>query len=332
MGASSSALNKSSTAHAVVEHFARAAAVPAGALLAGKTALVTGGNSGIGLETVKALSAAGCRVIATSRDVAAGQRAITAELLGGPRAATPYAGRSELVSVLPLDLERLESVRDLAAAVAAEPLDLVILNAGIMALETREDVGGWEKQLATNGFGHWYLASLLRAQLAARAAPSRVIFLSSLAHKRGGVDVADLHFAKGRKYEPWVAYGQSKKANMLHARELADQLATTAPHVTAVSLHPGIIVTNLARHMSVLKNPVVQFIFSRLIADKTIGQGAATTLFCALAPVEAGAYYADCAVAAADAEGTDADKRGRRALWAETERQVAAALAARGIA
>ena len=204
------------------------------------------------------------------------------------------------------------------------------MNAGIRALEKREETpSGWEKPLGPNGHGHWSLASLLRPQLVARAAPSRVIWLSSLAHKRGTVEVADLHFSKGpRVYSPWVAYGQSKKANMLHAREFADQLAAEAPHVTACSLHPGIIATNLGRHMTMLTNPAVRLIFSNLICDKTIPQGAATTLYAALCPtLERGAYLADCAPAAADAEGADADKRKRVALWKATADDVAAALA-----
>jgi len=94
----------------------------------------------------------------------------------------------------------------------------------------------------------------------ARSAKSRVVLLASLAHKRGSVVLADLHFSKGRKYAPWVAYGQSKVANILDARELADQLAAAgAGHVTALSLHPGIIKTNLARHMGL--NPVLNAVF-----------------------------------------------------------------------
>jgi NAD(P)-dependent dehydrogenase (short-subunit alcohol dehydrogenase family) len=293
------------------------------ASLAGKTALVTGAASGLGLETVKALTSAGCRVLATARDVAAGERVIAAELAGGAGAATPYAGRADLVKVLPLDLASLASVRALAGALAAEaPLDYVILNAGIMALEQREETAaGFEKQLGVNHFAQHLLVSLLRPRLVARAAPARVIYLSSLAHKSGSVDVANLHFAPPRRYVPWVAYGQSKKCNILDARELADQLAVEAPHVTAVSVHPGVIKTNLARHMSMLKNPFVMWIFTTFVADKSIEQGAATTIYAALAPaIPRGAYLVDCAPAAADAEGTDAGGALRKALWAATER------------
>ena len=327
MGSSQSVLHKKSTAREVVEHFAAASGASPTSLLAGKTALVTGGNSGIGLETVKALSFAGCRVIATSRDVAAGQRIITSELSGAGAPNSPYAGNSDLVTVLPLDLESLSSIRELASAVASEPLDFVIFNAGIMALPKREETPcGWEKQIGTNGHGHWYLASLLRPQLVRRASPCRIVWVSSTAHRMGGVDVNDLHFKLGRVYSPWTAYGQSKKANMLHARELSDQLAVEAPHVVPVSLHPGVIVTNLARHTGL--SSITSALFSTLVADKTIAQGASTTLFAALAPdVMRGAYFSDCAPCGADAEGEDKGGLLRRALWAATAKDVEAALA-----
>lgn len=142
----------------------------------------------------------------------------------------------------------------------------------------------------------------------------------------GGVDLSDLHFKHGRAYSAWTAYGQSKKANMLHARELADQLAGEAPHVVPVSLHPGVIVTNLARHMGL--SSVTSALFSTLIADKSIAQGASTTLYAALAPdVVPGAYLADCAPCGADAEGEDKGGLLRRALWAATAKDVEAAIA-----
>lgn len=254
MGSSTSTLGKKSSAQEVVALL--------GSSLKGKTALVTGAASGIGLETVKAFTSAGCRVLATARDVGAAERIIAAEFAGGPSANTPYTGDVSLVKVLPLDLERLSSIRALAAAAEAEApegLDFCVLNAGIMALpELATTPCGFEKQIGTNHFGHHLLVSLLRPALVARTSkPARIVYLSSLAHNRGNVDVADLHFSKGRKYTPWGAYGQSKKANMLEARELADQLRTEAPHITVASVHPGVIATNLGRHMTMLNNPVV---------------------------------------------------------------------------
>lgn len=185
-------------------------------------------------------------------------------------------------------------------------------------------------QIGVNHFAHHLLVSLLRPRIVARTdAAARIIYVSSLAHRRGGVEIGDLHFFLGRVYTPWVAYGQSKKCNMLEARELADQLATSgARHITVASLHPGIIATNLGRHMALLKNPLVGVIFRTFILDKTIGQGAATTLYACLSPdVINGSYLADCRAGDADEEGTDASGAKRKALWAATETQLAEALA-----
>ena len=333
--AASSGLGKHSSALDVVNHFAAAANVAPGSLLAGKTALVTGAASGIGTETVKALSFAGCRVLATARDATAGDAHIKA-YVASP--ADGYAGNPSLVTTLAVELADLASVKALAAAAqaAAPVLDFVVLNAGIMALPSREETAaGFEKQLGVNHMAHHLLVSLLRERLVGQPAGARVVFLSSLAHKRGSVDVADLHFARGRAYTPWTAYGQSKKANMLDAKELSDQLAST--QVAAVSVHPGVIATNLARSIPFLQGASVgavlaRGVFGAFIVDKTIPQGAATTLYGCLEPRLAepalrGSYLVDCAVAVPDAEGEDAGKTLRKALWAATEEQLAAALA-----
>ena len=332
--ASSASLGKHSTARAVVEHYASAAKVSPSALLAGRTALVTGASSGIGIETVKALTSAGCRVLATARDATAGAAQIST-YVASP--ADGYSGDAALVTVLPLDLESLASVKAAAAAAlaAAPVLDYVVLNAGIMALEKREETSaGFERQLATNHFGHFFLVAELRPRLLSQPAGARIVFLSSTAHKRGSVDVADLHFSKGRAYSPWVAYGQSKLANLLCAKELSDQLAGT--QVVAVSAHPGVIATNLARHIAMLQGDGVgarltRTIFASLIVDKTVPQGAATTLYGCLEPALAepalrGSYLSDCAVALPSLEGQDLDKAKRKALWQATEEQLQEAL------
>ena len=335
MGGVASTLGKKTDAIAVVSHFAKAAGVAQDQLLAGKRAVVTGGNSGIGTETVKALLAAGCTVVFGSRGVKAGEETIAEELLGkAPARSGSYAlppAAAARVSCLQLDLERLESVRAFAeAAAAGGAIDLLVCNAGIMALPAREVTPhGWEKQIGTNHFGHHYLISLLREKMVAQGAPARIVLVSSLAHKRGSVEVGDLHFAKGRAYNDWVAYGQSKMANILECKELADQLAGTK--VTALCLHPGVIRTNLARHVGLIRNPLVALIFSTFIVDKTIMQGASTTLTACLDPAlagQAGAYMSDCAVIAPNLEAQDLDKARRRALWAQTEADIKAALAA----
>jgi len=341
--ASSAALGKRSTAAEVVAHFARAAGVAPEQLLAGKRAVVSGGNSGIGTETVKALALAGATVVFGSRSLKAGEEAIAAEICGrGPFARSgDYALGADAaarVSALQLDLERLDSVRAFAEAAArGGSVDLLVCNAGIMALEKREETPNrWERQVGTNHHGHHYLISLLREKMVAQATPARIVLVASTAHAMGGVDVSDLHFSKGRRaYSAWGAYGQSKLANILEAKELADQLAATK--VAALSLHPGVIRTNLARHVSLLDNAVLNFVFDKLVVDKSIPQGASTTLFACLepaldAPAARGAYLSDCAVATPSAAGVDADKALRRALWARTEEDIKAALAAGGAA
>ena len=220
-----------------------------------------------------------------------------------------------------------------AAALAGAPLHFLVLNAGIMALPARTDAAGgrgWEKQIATNHFGHHLLVSLLRPALLAQApVPARVVFLSSLAHRMAALDVGDLHFAR-RPYSAWGAYGQSKLANLLDAKELADQLAGS--NIAACSVHPGVIQTNLSRHIlsdGLLARGALA-VLGPLVFDKSVPQGAATSVFACLAPeAVGGAYLADCAVAEPLTEaGRDTDGSLRRALWKATEEQLQAALAA----
>ena len=335
MGAgSSSALGKRSTAAEVVAHFARAANVAPELLLTGRRAVVTGGNSGIGTETVKALASAGATVVFGSRSLAAGEEAIATEICGrGPFARSGdyvlSAAAAARVSALQLDLERLDSVRAFAqAAAAGGAVDLLVCNAGIMALPRREETpAGWEKQVGTNHHGHHYLISLLRDKMVAQGTPARIVLVSSTAHTMGSVDVSNLHFRDGRAYSPWGAYGQSKLANILEAKALADQLSGTK--VAALALHPGVIKTSLARHMSL--GAALSFVFEHVVVDKTVPQGASTTLFACLEPSldeadKRGSYLDSCAVAAPNAAARD--EALRKALWDATERDIKAALAA----
>ncbi|KAJ1404720.1 hypothetical protein B484DRAFT_338029 [Ochromonadaceae sp. CCMP2298] len=221
--------------------------------LAGKTAIVTGGNSGIGLETCKALALAGCRVIMCSRDEDAAEAAIKLEVqqpgLGG------YAVDGGNIAVRKLDLSSLGSIKAFAEVFKAteERLDFLILNAGIMALPKREETEhGWEKQIAVNHFGHFYLTQLLQEKMAASPyTAGRIVVLASSAHQFGQVKTEDLHYTKGRRYRSWEAYGQSKLANLLFAKGLADHLKDSGDantrKLTAVAVHPGVIKTNLWR-------------------------------------------------------------------------------------
>jgi len=216
-----------------------------GKYLAGKTAIVTGGNSGIGLEVSKALAYAGARVILCSRSVKAGQSAVESEIaqagLGG------YTADTKNIIVKELDLNSLASIKKFATDFLATEarLDFLVLNAGIMALPNKEYTdAGFERQIGVNHFGHFYLTQLLQDKLLTTPhTAGRVVVLSSSAHNMGKVVPSDLHYTNGRAYKGWEAYGQSKLANLLFAKGLADRLKGTP--ATAVSVHPGVIQTNL---------------------------------------------------------------------------------------
>ncbi len=199
----------------------------------GRTALVTGANSGLGFATSVALARKGARVLLACRDTARGQAAL-ARLRGELPSAT-----AELVA---LDLSSLASVRRAAEEVAGRvpALDLLVNNAGVMAIDRQLTEDGFERQLGTNHLGHFALTGLLLPTLLAAPAP-RVVVVSSTAHKAGRIDLDDL--MGERSYGRWSAYGQSKLANLLFARELHRRAADTA--LLVASAHPGYASTNL---------------------------------------------------------------------------------------
>ncbi|MFF0739385.1 SDR family NAD(P)-dependent oxidoreductase [Streptomyces sp. NPDC004111] len=253
--------------------------------LTGRTALVTGGYSGLGLETTRALSNAGARVVVPAR------RPETAEaaLLSVPR-----------TEVRPLDLADLESVRAFAEDFldSGRTLDLVINNAGIMACpETRVGPSGWEAHFALNHLGHFALIHRLRPALA--EAGARVVSVASSGHFLSDIRWDDLHFRTG--YDRWLAYAQSKTANALFARHL--DLLGADSNVRAFAVHPGSILTPLQRHI-----PREEWQAHGWVTDdgrpaagfKTSQQGAATTLWAATSPLldeHGGAYCQDCDIA-----------------------------------
>jgi len=266
--------------------------------LAGKTAIITGANSGIGLETAKALASAGCRVIACSRNVVAGREAITREMTSPGEGG--YVVRAEDVEnnviVKQLDLASLQSIEAFVDSLPPGDIDYLILNAGILAtptLKLTED--GFESQIGTNHFGHFHLADRLYARLLAQPSPVRVVTLSSLAHSWGDVQLDDLHWGV-RKYSPLKAYGQSKLANILFAKGLQRKLKADGRSDSSVSVHPGVIKTPIWKHTPA-KGGFLGWLSDRLLMDKTIAQGAASTVWAALsADVEAGTFISDCAV------------------------------------
>ncbi|PSC68474.1 WW domain-containing oxidoreductase [Micractinium conductrix] len=293
-----------------------------GADLTGKLAVVTGGNSGIGVETVKALAHAGADVMLCSRSVEAGDR-VAAELQAG--------GVKGKIRVKQLDLADLASVKAMGAELAASlpRLDLLILNAGVMACPKGTTKQGFETQIGTNHFGHFYLTQLLLPKMKAQGAPARVVVVSSSAHTMvKGIPLDDINF-EHRKYGAWSSYGQSKLANVLFAKELARRLGEEGSPVKAFCLHPGVIKTNLQRHMG-----FSAFLLNTFAGPfmKTVPQGAATSVYSATAPEleqRSGAYLADCKVAAASKAGQDAELA--KAFWTKSEEMLAAALAQAGL-
>ena len=247
-----------------------AAEVLAGVDLTGRRAVVTGASSGIGVETARALAAAGAEVVLAVRDTAAGERAAATV---GSRA-----------TVAPLDLADLDSVRAFAAAWDG-PLDILVNNAGIMATPERHTAQGWELQLAVNHLGHFALTTALHPHLAASGA-ARVVLLSSSAHQASPVIFDDPHFAF-RPYDPGLAYAQAKTANVLFAVGATARWA--AEGITANAVMPGAIATNLQRHSGGMKTPPED--------QKTVEQGAATSVLVAGSPLLdgiGGRYFHDC--------------------------------------
>jgi NAD(P)-dependent dehydrogenase (short-subunit alcohol dehydrogenase family) len=259
-----------------------AAEVITGLDLTGKRAVVTGGSSGIGVETARALASAGADVTLAVRNTAAGEQT-AAEI-------TASTGRA--VHVSELDLSHLHSVKQFAAGWDG-PLDLLINNAGVMALKERElSERGQELQFATNHLGHFALALGLHDALAA-AGNARIVSLSSRGHLRSPVLFDDLTFAN-HPYDSFVAYGQSKTANILFAVEATRRWA--ADGITANAVHPGAIAdTNLSRHMD--PGELEKLRSSGAFTYKTIDQGAATSVLVASSPqLEGigGRYFEDC--------------------------------------
>ena len=235
-----------------------------GARLDGKIAIVTGGYAGIGLETTRAFADAGATVIVPARSADKAR----ANLTGVPR-----------VELESLDLAEPSSVDAFASRFLASgrPLHLLIDNAGIMAAPLSRDARGIESQLATNHVGHFQLTARLWPALV-RARGARVVSLSSRGHARAGVDFEDPNFER-RPYDKWVAYGQSKTANVLFALGL--DARGVAKDVRAFAAHPGGIVTDLMRFMSEEEGKAAIERASATSRMKTPEQGAATAVWCA---------------------------------------------------
>jgi NAD(P)-dependent dehydrogenase (short-subunit alcohol dehydrogenase family) len=305
--------------------------VLAGIDLSGRRVLVTGVSAGLGVETARALAAHGAQVVGAARDLAKAERA-TAQV----RAEATNGGGLELIE---LDLASLKSVRACADALVADgrSFDVVIANAGVMRTPFGHTADGFETQFGTNHLGHFVLVN----RIAALIAPGgRLVNVASSGHRYADVDLDDANFERV-PYDPMIAYGRSKTANILFAVEFDRR--HKARGVRATALHPGGIKTELDRHMvpGELENLVAQ-IDAQLTAAgqppfqfKTIPQGAATSVWAAfVAPAEdvGGRYCENCQVS----EITDGlispvspgvrpyalDPARAKALWAKSEEMV----------
>ncbi|AIZ45785.1 oxidoreductase [Deinococcus radiopugnans] len=244
--------------------------------LNGKTAVITGASSGIGVETARALLSAGASVILAVRDTGKGEK-IAAEL----RESTG----NQNAQVIELDLASMGQVREGAARIlaAAPAIHILINNAGIMATPQGQTPDGFETQFGTNHLGHFLLTQLLMPALLA-AAPARVVALSSSGHRRSDIVWDDLNFGR-RPYDRWAAYGQSKTANALFAVGLTQQYG--ARGVTANAVHPGGIMTGLQKFVPLEEQRAMgwQDESGKLNAVfKTTEEGASTTVWAATSP------------------------------------------------
>jgi NAD(P)-dependent dehydrogenase (short-subunit alcohol dehydrogenase family) len=308
--------------------------VLAGVNLHGKRILVTGVSAGLGVETARALAARGANVIGAARDLNKATQAIA----DARREATAAGGNIELVS---LDLASLASVRACADKLQEEgkPLDVIIANAGVMATPLGKTADGFETQFGTNHLGHFVLVNRLASLI---PSGGRVIILASSGHRFADVDLDDPGFER-TPYDPFVAYGRAKTANVLFA--VAFDQRHQARGVRAAAVHPGGIHTELGRHMDEGQmTALVERINSQLVSEgkapfqfKTVPQGAATSVWAAVvagAEEVGGRYCENCHVSevvADDVVITPVSEGVRRyaldpanaaALWRKSEEMV----------
>jgi NAD(P)-dependent dehydrogenase (short-subunit alcohol dehydrogenase family) len=281
--------------------------VTEGLSLKGQTILVTGCNSGLGHEACRVLAMRGALVLGTAR---------TKEKADA--ACATFSGKAIGYAC---ELSDPRSVRDCVAAIKADghQLDAIICNAGIMMLPKLEKSCGYELQFFTNHIGHFMLVTGLLGQL---TETGRVVMLSSEGHRMAPVGAIEFDNLSGDVgYSPLKAYGQSKIANLLFAKEL--QRRFTGTKKTAYAVHPGVVDTNLARHLGPILSPLARAIGPIFL--KTVSEGAATEVFAAVSPKAlplAGSYLADSNVKKPRADASDAALAAR--LWSDSEKIVQA--------
>ncbi|MBJ7341504.1 oxidoreductase [Mycolicibacterium sp.] len=233
---------------------------------AGHTVIVTGANSGLGEVTARELARVGAKVIVAVRNLDKGNAAA--------------AGMPGDVEVRKLDLQDLSSVREFASRV--DSVDVLVNNAGIMAVPYAQTVDGFESQIGTNHLGHFALTNLLLPKIS-----ERVVTVSSMMHLLGKISLKDLNW-KSRPYSAWLAYGQSKLANLLFTKELQHRLDAAGSTVLAVSAHPGYSATNLQGHAAGKVSSTLMSLGNKLATDADFG--ARQTLFAVSQPLPGNSF------------------------------------------
>ncbi len=281
-----------------------------------RTVLVTGGNSGIGLEAVRAMAALGDRVVLASRDASRGAAA---------RADVLHTAPDADVELLALDLADLSAVERAAGeALERHPrLDVLVNNAGVMATPLRRTADGFELQLGTNHLGHFALTGRLLPALLAAPAP-RVVTVSSGAHRIGGIDFSNLDGSRG--YSRWRAYGQSKLANLLFTAELQRRVVAAGLPLRSVAAHPGYAATNLQARGPQMSGSrlgeALAALGNRLLAQPAVAGALPTVHAATAAHVRGGDYFgpdgpfeARGRPARADRSAAARDEATARRLW-----------------
>ena len=287
----------------------------------GRTVVITGANTGIGLATARVLAARGATVVLACRDESKAKQAL-ATVEGS-------------VATCRLDLASLDSIRTAAQQIRDQfpKVDLLIDNAGVMMTPPATTADGFELQLGTNHLGHFAFTGLLLDRMV-DVPGSRVVVVSSSANRQGAIDLADLHFRQ-RRYRPTTAYAQSKLANLLFAQELSERLVSAGAETIAVALEPGVTPTELPRHTRGAFRLTV-LATTRLLGQPDAAAGARVVLRAATDPqTRGGDYYAPDGRPPLRARGYPivvdppaADTEIRRGLWAESERLTGVGYAA----
>lgn len=251
--------------------------------LTGKVIIVTGGNSGLGYESVKAFAKKGAEVILASRSLEKGEKA---------RAEIEKTGISGKITVMQLDLMELKSISGFATRFKEKykRLDVLLNNAGIMTTPYFLTKDGFEAQMGTNHLGHFALTGLL-FDLLKKTSDSSIVNVSSSAHKQGKMDFNNLLFEGGKDYSPLKAYGRSKLSNLLFTYELQRKLEANGLNAIAVAAHPGVAQTNLARYLdSKFWFKLLMPVFKLISQDQA--QGALPQIRAAVDPnTKGGQYY-----------------------------------------